>query len=363
MDSKVSITIATGIYPPDVGGPATFVVAAERAWQDKGYDVRVLAFTSFRSFPKIIRHVLYTFRLFRIAKGSSVILALDPVSVGLPTLVVSRMRGIPYVLRLVGDYAWEQYMQSHDSVSLEEFQNAQVPLRFAFLRKVERAVARHAALVIVPSTYLATITHAWGIPESCTHVVYNMITPSDIQKHVYAQNGKFRFLAVGRLVPWKGFVFLCEVIAQIPGSTLTIIGSGPQEQAIRDILRERKIEDRVTIQQSIPREKFRASIVDFDAFVFPSSYEGFSHALIEVMSAGLPIITTAEGGNREVVKHKENAIVCAPNDAAAWKESMSMLMCDESLREKYGKRAAQDAKHFYGSDMLDHYLQLILRLL
>ena len=363
MDSKLRITIATGIYPPDIGGPATFAVAVERAWQDAGHDVRVLSFTRFRALPTGIRHLLYMFHLFRIAKGSHVILALDPVSVGLPTRAVSRMRGIPFMLRLVGDYAWEQYVQRNPYVSLEDFQHMSLPRKYARLRRIERSVAHEARSVIVPSHYLAGIAREWGISETKIHVVYNSITPAHEPKHTYEASSPFQFMTAGRLVPWKGFRMAIEALAKRDNAELTIIGGGPDARTLKKTVSEHKLELRVHFVPQLSREHFREALSSYDAFLLPTRYEGFSHALVEAMSTGLPIITTHAGGNNEVVRHGENALVCGEDDVVAWASAMEQVESDQALRERLGKHAHTDAARFYGDDMSERYLQLILNIL
>ena len=123
---KQKVLIATGLYSPDVGGPATYARELESHLPDYGFEVVVAPFTWVRKFPPGIRHILYLIVLIEYGEDASIILALDPVSVGLPAVIAARVLRKKFVLKVVGDYAWEQYCQkgkaSLEFPTLEEFQ-------------------------------------------------------------------------------------------------------------------------------------------------------------------------------------------------------------------------------------------------
>ena len=108
---NVTLLIATGLYPPDIGGPATYARMLEEKLPKHNVDVDVLAFGMVRHLPKVIRHFAFAFLLFKKAKHADIVYALDPISVGLPAWVVSFLRRKPFIIRLGGDYAWEQGQQ------------------------------------------------------------------------------------------------------------------------------------------------------------------------------------------------------------------------------------------------------------
>jgi len=74
----MKILIATGIYPPDIGGPATYSKLLKDELPDRGIDVKVLSFGEVRHLPKIIRHFSYFLKVLKLGKGANVIYAQDP---------------------------------------------------------------------------------------------------------------------------------------------------------------------------------------------------------------------------------------------------------------------------------------------
>ena len=87
----MKILIATGIYPPDIGGPATYSKLLFDELPKRGIKVSVLSFGEVRGYPKIIRHFIFFLKLIIRGSDCGVVLAQDPVSVGLPSLVYCKI--------------------------------------------------------------------------------------------------------------------------------------------------------------------------------------------------------------------------------------------------------------------------------
>ena len=78
------VLIATGLYPPEIGGPATYTKLLETRLPEYGFEISVLPFSSVRHLPKIIRHAAYFLKCLSRARAADIVFAQDPVSVGLP---------------------------------------------------------------------------------------------------------------------------------------------------------------------------------------------------------------------------------------------------------------------------------------
>src|SRR3989339_1894470 len=102
------ILIATPLYPPDIGGPATYAKTLEIELPKRGLVVSIVSFSSVRHLPKGFSHLAYFFKLLKAAWRADLIFALDPISVGLPAHAVSKLLGKPLYVKIVGDFAWEQ---------------------------------------------------------------------------------------------------------------------------------------------------------------------------------------------------------------------------------------------------------------
>ena len=91
MKNNKKILIATGLYPPEVGGPATYSKLLFDTLPKHGFEVTVVSFGEVRRLPKGIRHVFYFFKIIKKGRYTDCIFAQDPVSVGLPAFLAARL--------------------------------------------------------------------------------------------------------------------------------------------------------------------------------------------------------------------------------------------------------------------------------
>ena len=287
----MKLVIATPLYPPEIGGPATYAKLLGEGLPAKGIQVELVKFSEVRHLPKLIRHYAYYRRVLRAARAADVILALDPVSVGLPAMKAAQRARKPFVVKIVGDYAWEQGQQRFGiTQNLDEFvKTKNVPLPVRMLRRIQTRVARSATRIIVPSPYLKDIILQWGIPEEKIQMIYNGIgLPPNIP--IYPKKkGEFLVVSAGRRVPWKGF------------------------ESIERIARTHK-NWRVFIASGLPRVEALGWMKAADVFVLNSSYEGFPHALIEAMTLGTPVIATDARFHRTLLEHGKTGILVPIGD-------------------------------------------------
>lgn len=335
------VLIATGIYPPDIGGPATYSKLLMDELPRRGFEVSVLSFGTVRHLPKIIRHLVYAWRLFRLAGKFDLIYAQDPVSVGLPTLLASRLSRRPYFLKVVGDYAWEQGQQRFGVTDfLDDFvRKSNYSFIVRILKKIQTIVAKNAARIIVPSKYLKGIVCQWGIPEDKVVVIYNAfdlpnIASSTITKNKFKKTGRL-LLSAGRLVPWKGFEMLIDIfptlLTRYPDLELVIVGSGPDKDHLEALINERGVVDKVKLIGQVNKNDLVEWLKLTDIFLLNTSYEGFSHQLLEVMALNVPIITTPVGGNSELIENGHNGLLVEYGHSIKWLKAIESLLEDPEV--------------------------------
>lgn len=369
----MKLVVATPLYPPDIGGPATYAKILEDELPKQGVSVSVISFHTVRHLPKGIAHLVYAWKLFQALRSVDLLLALDPVSVGLPAAFAAFLSGKRFIVRIAGDYAWEQGKQRFGvKENLDEFVQMP-PNRFMaqvrLLRALQHVVASRADAVIVPSAYLKTIVTKWGIvPERIT-VVYNAFAgvPSlPLRAEVRKRLGWSApvIFSSGRLVPWKGFGVLIglmpELMRKHSGTKLYIAGSGPLLPELKQMVDDLGLGDMVTLLGDMPREELMAHVVAADCFVLNTGYEGFSHQLLEVLSAGTPIVTTAVGGNTELIEHNVTGVLVDYNDATALLRAISGVLTDTVRAREMSEKGRQFAANFTVERMVKDTL-LVLR--
>jgi len=355
----MKIVIAADIFPPAIGGPAGYSKKIADVLHKRGHDVTVIcysdaddasfAFSVIRipsSRYKIAHYIHYFIKLFSLTKGADVIYAQGPVAAGFPATLVGKLTRKKVLIKVVGDYAWEQARNREMTEErIDDFQKTQHQRIIGIFERIERFTAQRAARVIVPSKYLQSIVERWGVSKNRISVIYNA---ADTKPSIRRESKKFdSIISMGRLVPWKGFEALIKIMPSLvrknPKFRLLILGGGPLEGHLMGLIAEYQMTEHIKIRQVIPEER-DTLMSEAKLFVLNTDYEGLSHALLEVMSLGVPIITTNVGGNPELIENEKNGLLVNFNDEKALSSSIMRLWRDTRLQQRFieaGKRSAQ----------------------
>ncbi|MCA9360090.1 glycosyltransferase family 4 protein [Candidatus Kaiserbacteria bacterium] len=368
----MKITIATGLYPPEMGGPATYATMLENELPKRGFELSTVPFGWVRHYPKIVRHFVYAWKLWRSARGADCIYALDPISVGLPAVFVAKLSRKPFLIRLGGDYAWEQgRMRFGVTDTLDEYleQANSRPLAVKLLAKIQTFVVSKANRVIVPSKYLKGVVKKWGIPADRIQVIYSALYPLEVNasREELREHLEYKFptlVSSGRLVPWKGFDKLIDVVNELvetyPQITLIIVGDGEEKKKLEDKVADLKLAKHVWFAGNLTKDALGATVKASDVFVLNTAYEGLSHQLIEVMDIGTPIVTTNAGGNPELITDGVNGFMVEFNDTEGLKSAITRILNHPESRERIVQSARGHSKNF-AKEIVIKDIELVLK--
>ena len=384
MEKQNKILIATGIFPPEAGGPASYaqalakklapekkvaVVTYSRRWGDK--TDKFLPFPVIRiwkGWPKVWRHVIYLFRLFTASQGASTILALNTVSSGIPATLVARWRKQRLVVRIVGDYAWETAANTGKTFFLlNDFQKAPQRGKIKLLQNCQRWVCKQADSIIVPSEYLSGIVQGWGVKAEKIKVIYNGVdfpvselSQEEARKKIGIAGNII--LSSGRLVPWKGFKMLIKLMSRLlqinPFFRLVILGSGPDGKTLQAMINNLRLEKKVYLLP-VPRAEIPLYLKAASIYVLNTGYEGFSHQILEAMLSRVPVITTRAGGNPEVIRQGENGFMVNYNDEFNLVEAIKTVWQGEELRERFVANGLITVEHFSLEKMFNETMAVL----
>lgn len=356
----MKLLIATGIYPPDIGGPATYSKLLYDELPRHGFTVKVLSFGKVRHLPKFVSHLIYTINLIRAGKKADLLYAQDPVSVGLPTYFASRILRKPYVLKIVGDYAWEQgsiRFGVTDILDIFSKKKAGYGISVYLLKIIQSFVARNAKKIIVPSNYLQGIISNWGIRKERILVIYNSFSPKESLERDFEVHKKHLIVSVGRLVPWKGFAALIEIMPSVlkkyPDTRLNIIGDGPEKDNLKTLIKKNNLEEYIRLSGKLSRDDMFKRVMEASVFVLNTNYEGFSHQLLEVMYLKTPIITTDVGGNPELIENNKTGILIDYNDVGAIENALVQIFSDSEKARALTEAASEKTKEFSKDRMIN----------
>jgi glycosyltransferase involved in cell wall biosynthesis len=212
-------------------------------------------------------------------------------------------------------------------------------------RWAEQIAGKFSDLVVAVSIDSSEVARTIDrVPASKLRVIHNGIALDTMPRATVGREGRGpRAVHVARLNRIKDQPTLlraARILAnQVPGFTLDIVGDGPMGAVVRPLATELGLDEVVTFHGM--QGDVRPWLADADLFVLPSLSEGISITLLEAMAAGLPVVATDVGGNREVVRHGETGLLVPVGDAAAVASAMHDLLLDPARARQMGARGRE----------------------
>ncbi len=334
------ILITTGLYPPEIGGPATYTKLVEEELKKQGHTVTVLPFSIVRKYPTGVRHFMFLYKVFKVGTKQDIIYAQDTVSVGLPSLLASKILRKRFFVRVPGDFAWEQGVGRFGVAdSIDDFQNKRYGFRVELLRTIQNFVVRGAESVVTPSVYFKKVVSKWTKDESRVEHIYNGISFEDVSPFQFARD---TIVASGRLVSWKGFDKLISFI-ETTDFDLVIIGEGEEKDNLQNLIDSKNLQDRVKLLGRVSRKELLAYNKGSFAVVMPSTFESFSFQLVEAMSVGSVCIAFDIGNLNEIITNGVSGYLVPSGDFEAIR---SVLHAVPNTRNIISQNAIQESKRF-----------------
>ncbi|MBI1374426.1 MAG: glycosyltransferase [Phycisphaera sp.] len=222
-------------------------------------------------------------------------------------------------------------------------------VRSAGRRVLTRLVFRatRPRFIAVSQAVANYISQGFHLDQHDFRVVHNAVdTEVFSPSNQTADSNSIRIGCAGRLVPEKGFNLLVEaigiVVAMGIDCELHIAGDGRLRGMLAQAAADANVSERVHFVGLL--DDMRPFYSSLDFFVQPSlTSEGFSLAIIEAMSMGLPVIATAVGGASEAIIEGSTGIVVPPADAKALAEAVRVLASAPEMRRSYGLQARERA--------------------
>ena len=367
----MNILFVTGIFPPDHGGPASYVPRMAAALTARGHAVKVICLSdrldhddSSRPFTvhRIRRGIFWPLRIlttvFTIWREARVHALVFVNGLGAESAIAAKLAGRSAIHKIVGDYSWERAVgRGWFRGTIDEYQTAQknLPLRVLdFIRTFPLRWARH---IIVPSHYLRRILTGWNLDPQKIRVIYNAAPPlaeSPDAPPPFPEWAGHTLLTVCRLVPWKGVDAIVRCLPHLPGMRLVVVGDGALRKSLAELASTLGVADRVVFTGLLSAAQVRQGMRHANAFVLNSTYEGLPHVVLEAMAAGLPVIATNAGGTGEVVENEVTGLLIPIGDEAALAGAIGRLWREPELgRRLVAAATTRIAAHFDFDAMVD----------
>jgi N-acetyl-alpha-D-glucosaminyl L-malate synthase BshA len=218
------------------------------------------------------------------------------------------------------------------------------------LSPLVRFIIRNSDLITVNSTYMRRQLEFLVSEDSAKIRVIPMgIDLAKFQESIsFDMKKKHKtsqiILNVGRLIDWKGTIYLInampDIIQKYPDTILLIVGSGPEHPTLIQRVREQGLENSVSFLGIISNEELLSYYHSADVFVLPSiNKEGKTEALgvvlLEAMASGCPVIGSNVGGIPDIIVDGENGFLVPEQRPDILAEKIVQLLSDDELKEKF----------------------------
>lgn len=315
----MKFVLATGIYPPDIGGPATYVRALAEEFARINVEVIVVTYCAEETRSKIqdpnqwrvvrisksipiVRWISYASALRKHGKDADVIIAFSSVSVGVP-LVLARLKKPKKILRLGGDFLWERYTDRGGMLSLAEWYS-----QAGILKKVMQMLLASFNHIVFSTRFQEELYEksyralpAHSVIENAFPGKQHFSQPMRLLRTGGLKGNAIRLLFLGRFVRFKNVPRLIQAVADLRRNgqcrvTLSLVGDGPEEPRYRSQIDSLGIADCSSIRPSAHGEDKQRLFAEHDLLILPSLTEISPHTALEASMSGLPVLLTLETG-------------------------------------------------------------------
>jgi len=345
------VLVTTGIFPPDIGGPATYVPKFASYLSNLGESVKVITLSSEKQSNRrpysfsVIRLERRTYRPVRILltikeisknlSGSDTLFCNGLMIETAVAVLITRFHGNS-VVKVVGDPVWER-MKNKEST--QKFLSSSLKsLLWKALSIIERKVFvwslgqfRH---ITCPGYALAETVKSWN-ENFNVQVITNGV---DIAQRVRSGEKRFDLISISRLVPWKNLDQLIQIAVDL-GCSLAIVGDGPSMVELKKLSKgSQKI---VFLGKQDPRQVDKL-LSESRVFCQISDYEGLSFSLLQAMAHALPCVVSDIPANRHVFETNPTAaIFFTKSTKKLVLEEMKRLLLSENRRTSLGLQARE----------------------
>ncbi|MFA7216933.1 MAG: hypothetical protein WC095_03050 [Candidatus Paceibacterota bacterium] len=309
-----NIFIATGIYPPEIGGQAEYAKNLKEVWEKDGYTVSVGVFSKYSNIPSGIRHIIYTFYILPEILRTDYIFVIDTFSAALPAIFLAWIFGKKTVLRTGGDFLWEAYIERTDEkVTLSDFYRTKTT-NFNFKERVLfnliRWLFRHTDTIIWSTEWQKNIfIESYGLQNKNHKIVENYYGPQTNVSEFDSKN----FIASGRPSKIKNMDILQDIF-----SRPSVLNLGGKLDTLK-----------------VNHQEFLEKVKKSYAVILVSLSDISPNVILDSIRFGKPFIVTKEVGIYERIRGI--ALFVDPLNREELEQKVLWLLDDKNYQEQKNK--------------------------
>ena len=372
------VLVTVGIFPPDIGGPATFVPKITKYFQDElNYEIEILTLSDNknlnikddfdvkridRNLPIIYRWLKTIFTIYKLGKNKDLIFV---NGLGTEATIANIFLKKKIIRKIVGDPVWERaYSKAKISESFDEFQVKNYGFSISLQKKVRSFSIKKSDIVVTPSQHLKNFILNLGFKNKIEIINNGVFIPEE-NTNIFT-NDQINITIVSRLVSHKNIKKIIRAISDLndPLIYLNIIGDGPELNQLQKISLESNNKDNIIFHGKLNRDEINHIFLNSDIYIQASNYEGLPHSLLEAMSYGIPVLCTPVGECKDILGNEDRGyILDLPVSKNNIKSKISEIIGEKDIANKKGERGKNIINEKYNlTNSFNLYKNLFTRL-
>jgi glycosyltransferase involved in cell wall biosynthesis len=357
----MNILITVGIFPPDIGGPASFVPKISDFLIENGHNVKIICLSEVgnintednfdvirikRSNNLPIRWIKTIYQIVKNGRRSDLIFV---NGLGVESAIANLILQKQLIRKIVGDPVWERaYNKKRITESFDDFQIN----KHSFLIEVQKLLRNwsinSAEIVITPSDHLKSFVSGIGYSKKILKI-NNGVNITDINR-ANESKADINLIIISRLVVQKNINIVIEAMKLLDNKNLklSIIGEGGEFSKLENTIHDLNLQNQVQLLGKIDNNKISQFLLTADIFIQASDYEGLPHSVLEAINYGVPILSTETGGCKDLLNDGERGfIIPMPPDKKVIAENISFIIENKAEATKRANEAKLfiDKKH------------------
>ena len=318
----MNILITVGIFPPDIGGPASFVPKIANHLINMDNKVKIICLADEENLLledelDVLRIRRSTYLPIRWFKTISLIIKHGRKSdilfvngLGVEAAVANLYLRKKIVRKIVGDPVWERfYNKKRTSETFDDFQNLKHNLNVRIQKLIRNWSISSSEVVITPSDHLKEFINRTN-PKTEVLKINNGIEITEFKRSKTPLH-EFNILINSRLVVQKNIHLVIEAMGSIKNLdiNLKIIGEGGEFARLENIITDLKIQNRVKMIGKVENNLISEFLKTSNLFIQASDYEGLPHSILEAINYEVPILSTEVGGCKDLLDNGDRGFI------------------------------------------------------
>ena len=318
----MNILITVGIFPPDIGGPASFVPKIANHLINMDNKVKIICLADEENLLledelDVLRIKRSTYLPIRWFKTISLIIKYGRKSdilfvngLGVEAAIANLYLRKKIVRKIVGDPVWERfYNKKRTSETFDDFQNLKHNLNVRIQKLIRNWSISSSEVVITPSDHLKEFINRTN-PKTEVLKINNGVEISEFKRSKTPLH-EFNILINSRLVVQKNIHIVIEAMGSIKNLdvNLKIIGEGGEFERLEDLITNLNIQNRVKMIGKVENNLISEYLKTSNLFIQASDYEGLPHSILEAINYEVPILSTEVGGCKDLLDNGDRGFI------------------------------------------------------